>query len=222
MSLCIFDLDGTLLNTLPTISHYGNSALAEVGFPEIALERYKYLIGDGRDVLIHRMLGEFDADTDDNFLKARKAYDTLYEADYMYLAKPYPNIKETLSELKKHGVKLAVLSNKPDNVAYAIVKDVFGDTFSEVWGKRSDYPTKPNPTAALEICGIMNETPENTVFIGDTSVDIKTGKNAGFYTIGVQWGFRDRKELEDAGADFVAESAKDIIEPIITKLKKDA
>ena len=217
MSLCIFDLDGTLLNTLPTIAYYGNCALEKFGFPKIEEERYKHLIGDGRDVLIHRMLAEFGADTDENFEKVRAAYDTLYEADYMYLAKPYPHIEEMLGELKKRSIKLAVLSNKPDNVARPIVQSTFGDTFSEIWGKRDDFPTKPNPTAALEICRIMNEDVNNTVFIGDTAVDIKTGKNAGFYTIGVEWGFRDRKELEDAGADFIAKSALDIVNAVFDR-----
>ncbi len=218
MSLCIFDLDGTLLNTLPTIAYYGNSALEKFGFPKIEEERYKVLIGDGRDVLIHRMLAETDSDTDDNFQKVRAAYDTLYEADYMYLAKPYPHIEEMLDELKNRGIKLAVLSNKPDNVARPIVQNTFGDTFSEVWGKRSDFPTKPDPSAALEICKIMGEDVKDTVFIGDTSVDIKTGKNAGFYTIGVEWGFRDRKELEDAGADYIATDAIEIIDAVFNKL----
>lgn len=219
MALCIFDLDGTLLNTLPTIAHYGNSALKEFNFPEIEPERYKHLIGDGRDILIHRMLGEFDADTDDNFQKVRTAYDTLYEADYMYLAKPYPYIEELLTALKDNNIKLAVLSNKPDNVAGAIVKEVFGDTFSEVWGKRSDYPTKPDPTAALEICRLLGELPKDTVFIGDTSVDVNTGKNAGMFTVGAEWGFRDRKELEDAGADFIAKTAIDIIQAVVDRIK---
>lgn len=218
MSLCIFDLDGTLLNTLPTIAHYGNCALVKFGFPEIKEERYKTLVGDGRDVLIHRMLAEFNSGTDENFEKVRAAYDSLYEADYMYLAKPYSHIKEMLGGLKERGVKLAVLSNKPDNVARPIVQSVFGDIFSEIWGKRDDFPTKPDPTAALEICRIMNEDASDTVFIGDTSVDIITGKNAGFYTIGVEWGFRDRKELEDAGADFIAKSALDIVDAVFDRI----
>ncbi len=218
MALCIFDLDGTLLNTLPTISHYGNSALAEYGFPKIDTERYKYLIGDGRDVLIHRMLAETDSDTNENFEKVRTAYDSLYEADYMYLAKPYRYVEESLLALKNNGIKLAVLSNKPDNVANPIVKQVFGDTFAEIWGKREGYPAKPDPSTALEICKIMNENPENTVFIGDTAVDINTGKNAGLYTIGTEWGFRTREELESAGADYVATDAMDMAEHIISKL----
>lgn len=218
MSLCIFDLDGTLLNTLPTIAYYGNSALEKFGFPKIEEERYKALIGDGRDILIHRMLAEFGADTDENFQKVRAAYDNLYEADYLYLAKPYPYVEEMLGKLKESGIKLAVLSNKPDNVARPIVENTFGDTFSEIWGKRDDFPTKPNPTAALEICRIMNEDVNNTVFIGDTAVDVKTGKNAGFYTIGVEWGFRDRKELEDAGADYIAKSALDIVNAVFDRI----
>lgn len=218
MALCIFDLDGTLLNTLPTIAHYGNCALAEHGFGKIAEERYKHLVGDGRDLLIHRMLGEWNADNDENFQKVRTSYDRRYEAGYLYLAKPYEGIMEAVSELKKRGVKLAVLSNKPDNVAAAIVKEVFGDIFSVAWGNRPDFPRKPDPTSALEICRILGEDAENTVFIGDTSVDIFTGRNAGFYTIGAEWGFRDRKELENAGADFVAGSPSEIVRAVFDRI----
>lgn len=212
--LCIFDLDGTLLNTLPTIAYYGNLALGKINLAPIPEERYKALVGDGRDLLIHRMLAEYNADTAENYETVGAAYDAAYEADVMYLTKPYDGIPELLSALKSSGVKLAVLSNKPHNVANPIVREVFGDIFDEAWGKRTDFPTKPNPAAAHEICRILGISAAETAFIGDTSVDIATGKNAGFYTIGAAWGFRSVAELRDAGADFIANKAPEIADAI--------
>lgn len=209
-NLYIFDLDGTLLNTLPTIAHYGNSALEKFGFGRICEERYKTLVGDGRDVLIHRMLAEHGADTAENFDHVGGAYDALYEADVMYLTRPYDGIPELLRDLKSAGVRLAVLSNKPDNVVNPIAKSVFGGVFDLVRGKTPEFPTKPDPASALDICARLGGEPQHTTFVGDTSVDIKTGKNGGFYTVGVKWGFRGRDELTAAGADFIARSAEDI------------
>ena len=98
--LCIFDLDGTLTNTIPAISHFGNSALLKFGFPEIPMDRYKLLVGNGRDLLIHRMLEEFDADTEENYVNVGKAYDAGYEADPLYKTAPYDGIIELLDSLK--------------------------------------------------------------------------------------------------------------------------
>ncbi len=212
--LVIFDLDGTLLNTLPTIAYYGNYALKLYGLPTIETERYKALIGDGRDLLIHRMLAESGNDTSELYQAVGAAYDRAYEAGQMYLTEPYEGIKEMLVELKKSGVRLAVLSNKPHNVTSVIVERVFPDVFDEVWGKKQEYPVKPSPDAPLEICRLIGAEPRDTAFVGDTAVDIKTGKNAGFLTIGVEWGFRDREELEGAGADFIVKHASEIIKEI--------
>ncbi len=209
-NLYIFDLDGTLLNTLPTIAHYGNSALEKFGFGGICEERYKTLVGNGRDVLIHRMLAEHGADTAENFDRVGGVYDALYEADVMYLTRPYDGIPELLRDLKAAGVRLAVLSNKPDNVVNPIAKSVFGGVFDIIRGKTPEFPTKPDPASALDICARLGCAPQRTTFVGDTSVDIKTGKNGGFYTVGVEWGFRGRDELTAAGADFIARSAEDI------------
>lgn len=210
IKLAIFDLDGTLLNTLPTIAYYGNKALGEYGLPPIEQERYKALIGNGRDLLIHRMLAETGDDTPDLYEKVGAVYDGAYEADQLYLTELYDGIEELLKNLKGKGIRLAVLSNKPDNVVKPIVDKVFGGIFDEVWGKRADYSVKPAPDAAFEICRRLGFLPEETAFVGDTSVDIETGKNAGFLTVGVEWGFRERKELEQAGADIVVKHASEI------------
>ncbi|MBQ7793718.1 MAG: HAD family hydrolase [Clostridia bacterium] len=212
--LCIFDLDGTLLNTLPTIAYYGNNALEAYGLPPIELERYKILVGDGRDMLIHRMLKEYESDTLELYEKVGAVYDAAYEADYMFKTEPYDGIDELLAALSRQGIKLAVLSNKPHNVAKVIVEKIFPNIFCEIWGKRPDYPTKPSPEAALEICSLAGTAADETVFIGDTSVDIITGKNAHFHTIGCEWGFRTKAELENAGADLIAKTPAEIIEYI--------
>lgn len=212
--LIIFDLDGTLLNTLPTIAFYGNKALSEYGLPTIEVERYKALIGNGRDLLIHRMLAENGNDTPDLYEKVGAVYDAAYEADQLYLTEPYENVEELLKMLNWNEVKLAVLSNKPDNVVKPIVEKMFGGIFDEVWGKRVDYPVKPAPDSAFEICRRLGVSAEETAFVGDTSVDIETGKNAGFKTVGVEWGFRGRAELEKAGANLIVKNAWEIAEKL--------
>lgn len=214
IKLVIFDLDGTLLNTLPTIAFYGNKALGEYDLPPIEEERYKVLVGNGRDLLIHRMLAETGNDTPDLYDKVGMVYDTAYEADQLYLTEPYDNVEELLRILKSKGIRLAVLSNKPDNVVKPIVEKVFGGVFDEVWGKRVDYPVKPAPDSAFEICRRLGVSAEETAFVGDTSVDIETGKNAGFKTVGVEWGFRDRAELEKAGANLIVKNAWEIAEKL--------
>lgn len=212
--LCIFDLDGTLSDTLPTIAYYGNKALEKFAHPPIEQERYKKLVGDGRDELIHRMLACSNSDTPEEFARVGAAYDAAYEADTLYLTKPYDGIDELLKKLRASGIRLAVMSNKPHNVVCDVVKKLFGDCFDVVYGKKDEFEAKPNPRAALEICRIMQVAPEDTAFIGDTNVDMKTGINGGFFPIGVLWGFRDRQELETAGAAALAERAEDIFDII--------
>ena len=113
---CIFDLDGTLTNTINAIAHFGNIALAAFGLPEIPVEDYKIYVGDGRDKLIHRMLGVYGKDNAEMFEKVRDVYDENYENDYLYDTDAYDGIRELLEELKENGIKIAVCSNKPDNV----------------------------------------------------------------------------------------------------------
>lgn len=213
--LCIFDLDGTLTNTIPAISHFGNSALLKFGFPEIPMDRYKLLVGNGRDLLIHRMLEEFDADTEENYVNVGKAYDAGYEADPLYKTAPYDGIIELLDSLKNSGIKIAVLTNKPDNVAQDVVKLFFGDRFDLIVGQKPGVKIKPNPDGAFFIAKELGAQTSETVFIGDTYVDISTGKNAGMKSVGVLWGFRDEAELLDAGADYIVAHPREIADIIL-------
>ncbi len=205
--LYIFDLDGTLTDTLSTISYFANRALEKNGFSAIPIERYRYLVGNGRDVLVHRMLAESGSDTEENFIKVGADYDYGYEHDMLYLTKPYDGITDALQTLKSRGNTLAVLSNKPTNIVEYVIDELFPKgLFSYVSGQRSGIPTKPQPDGALKAAEVLGFKPSECVFIGDTNVDINTGKNAGMQTVGVLWGFRDREELENAGADRIISS----------------
>lgn len=209
--LCIFDLDGTLTNTITAIAHFGNTALASRGFAPIETEKYKKFVGDGRTVLIHRMLEYYGADTPEMFDSVCAEYDRCYEADPMYKTGPYDGIPELLKKLKAAGVKIAVCSNKPHNVVCDVVKTVFGDMFDIVRGISDGDKTKPDPDCALKIMAAEGCTRGECVFIGDTNVDINTAKAAGVESIGVLWGFRDRQELEDAGAEHIVQYPYEIL-----------
>ena len=197
---CIFDLDGTLTNTINAIAHFGNIALAAFGLPEIPVEDYKIYVGDGRDKLIHRMLGVYGKDNAEMFEKVRDVYD---------------GIRELLEELKENGIKIAVCSNKPDNVVHFVTDNIFGENyFDAVHGVIDGMPTKPNPFTALEIAKKLGVKPSECLFLGDTNVDIFTAKNAGMTSVGVLWGFRTRNELVQAGADYIAENPHVILQLI--------
>lgn len=210
MKAYIFDLDGTLSDTLSSIAFYCNTALKKYDFSEIETEQYKYLVGNGRDKLIHRALRHNGADTEENFKKVCTEYDRLYENDVICLAKPYDGITDMLTALKENGIKIAVLSNKPHNVTVKIVKILFGDIFDAVYGYRENVALKPEPDGALLLAKELGITPSNCVFIGDTDNDILTGVNAGMKTIGVLWGFRNEQELRNAGADYIVNTASEI------------
>lgn len=213
--LCVFDLDGTLMNTIPAISHFGNQALKKFGFPEIEPDRYKLLVGNGRDLLIHRMLAETDSDTDENYENVGKAYDSAYEADPLYKTAPYDGILELLDALKAKGLTLAVLSNKPDNVTQDVVRLFFGDRFDVIAGQKPGIKVKPDPAGVFLILDELGITASESFFIGDTYVDISTGKNAGIESIGVLWGFRDEAELKGAGADHIVGHPSEILDIIL-------
>lgn len=213
MNKCaIFDLDGTLLNTIETIKFYANSALKKFGFNEISADRYKYLVGNGAKVLVERMLMENNCLNDENFKNVYKVYNELYNADVQYLTEIYPGILNLLAGLKENGYKLAVLSNKPNNAAIEAVKHYFGDTFDIIYGAFEDLPKKPDPTILNKLLSELNCDIENSIYIGDTGVDMKTGKAGKLLTIGVLWGFREKEELMENGADILVSTPEEILE----------
>ena len=211
INTCIFDLDGTLLNTITTITYYVNKTMRHYGLRELTLSECKSFVGNGAVKLMRRAIdavGGCEADFDEIL----STYISYYDEDPYYLTAPYPGIEELLDALKRDGIRLAVLSNKQDSSTKSVVEHFFPEVFDCVMGGLDGVPLKPDPTVAKMILTSLGSTPEQTAWIGDTSVDVMTGKNLGaMLTVGVSWGFRDRAELEGAGADVIADAAEEIL-----------
>lgn len=209
---CIFDLDGTLADTLSTIVNYGNTALKAHSYKTIEIDTYKHLAGDGRNELIRRMLRTVGDEELKGYEKVGKTYDTLYENDVIGYTKPFEGMKDLLICLKKKHIKIAVLTNKPNNVVPEIIEVLFGRGFFDAClGQTDNIKRKPSPDGALLIVEQFNILPEECLYIGDTNVDMQTGNSAGMPTVGVLWGFRDKQELLDSGAKYIAEKPMDIL-----------
>ena len=210
--LCIFDLDGTLLDTLPTIAYYCNLTLREFNLPEIPEERYKYLVGNGAKVLIERMIDEVGADRKKYFDKMFKFYNKEYDKNVSYLTKAFDGVPELLAGLKEMGIGTAVISNKPDFAAVNVVKLFLGDLIDIAHGGREGIPLKPAPDGVFKIFEEAGVTADECLYIGDTGTDMETGKNSGIFSIGVLWGFRKEDELLKNGADLIVSHPLEILE----------
>jgi phosphoglycolate phosphatase len=209
----MFDLDGTLADTLADIAAAGNHAMAAVGRPGFPVERYRTLAGQGLDRLIHDALGPEHQQQAD---AARAAFLSYYAQHRYDHTAPYAGLPAVLDALGDAGVALAVMSNKPDEATVDMVRQVFGRwPFAAVRGHRPGYRVKPDPTAALEIAAELSIPPDRWAYVGDTDVDMHTGKSAGFYTIGVTWGFRDEAELRDAGADAIIHRPAELLDRLL-------
>ncbi len=216
IKLCVFDLDGTVMDTLCSIAYFVNYTLNKMGFEEIETEKFKYFAGDGRAALIHRSLEYIGGDTDENFNLATKYYDEAYEGNFMHLSKPFDGIKEELQKLKNAGVIITVLSNKPHNVAKAVIEETFGPGFfAYVAGQRDNVPKKPHPAGFVYIAEKFGIPCRECMMVGDTDVDMITAKNAGAHSLGVLWGFRPRAELEENGAEVIVKSVTELADSVI-------
>lgn len=200
----IFDLDGTLSNTLESLSVSGNLALREIGMEPFPKDRYRYFVGDGADELVKRMLIA-NGDTECvHYDELRAAYRKTFAEHADYKVTVYDGMPETLKELKIRGYKLAVLSNKPHKQAIEVVEKLYGaGIFDHIQGNVREIPRKPSPDGALITASAIGLESSEIIYVGDTSTDMQTGKNAGMFTVGVLWGFRERDELEENGADII-------------------
>lgn len=209
---CVFDLDGTLLQTLDTITYHLNNTLKSEGLSEITVKDTAAFIGNGARKLVGRAVkvsGDVSAEKTERVLAA---YNEAYNTDPFPLTYPYPGISELIDALYSRGVKLAVVTNKPEITARKLVEHFFGEKFLYVYGGRPGAVLKPDPTDTLEVINNLGVSPCKCAFVGDTSVDIITGKNAKVaLSVGVSWGFRNRAELTACGADFVADSAEQLL-----------
>lgn len=211
---CIFDLDGTLLNTLDTIAYFGNEALENFGIEPIPTEEYKNLVGNGSKILIERMLKFRDADTE-KCEEIHKWYKEKYDNDFLYLTKVYDGIIAMLETLKEMGIKTAILSNKDDSTTKKVAEIMLDDGLIDLcMGAREGKPLKPDPESVFEIVESFGVARGECLYIGDTGTDIETAKNAGLCSVGVLWGFRTEEELRAEGADIIASRPEEIIHAI--------
>lgn len=209
----IFDLDGTLLDSLYDIAICANIVLKEHKLPVHEIDDYKKFVGGGAEILIRNCTPK---DTSEILIeKLLKRFKEVYEENLHSNTKPYEGIYDLLEELSKYKVKLAVLSNKPHEFTVKYVNKFFNKyNILEIHGQKENIPKKPNPTAAINIANSFNISCEKTFFVGDTDVDMKTGKNANMIAVGVKWGFRSLDELLENGADFIVEKPLDILDLI--------
>jgi phosphoglycolate phosphatase len=207
----VFDLDGTLLDTLDDIAGAMNAALGELDAPLHPVEAYRQLVGQGLEVLAYKVLPEHRRD-EATIAACVAAMRREYKRTWAKATKPYSGVPELLSALEGLTIKTAVLSNKADDFVKKMVAHYFsGRHFEMVLGDGGAFPLKPDPTAALHIASSMDIAPASCVFIGDSNVDMQTARNAGMFPLGVLWGFRPAEELLSSGAKFLAKSPADII-----------
>ena len=209
--LVIFDLDGTLLNTIDDLAHSTNHALRENGFPEHAIDEYRFFVGNGINKLFERALPD-GARTEENIRKIRAKFLTYYDLHKADHSHPYEGIPELLEQLQAEGTQLAVASNKYQEATRALIARFFPQIrFVEVLGQREGVPTKPDPGIVDEIRTKAGRSREETLYVGDSGVDMQTALNSGVTACGVTWGFRPRAELESFSPDHIAERPADIL-----------
>jgi len=206
----IFDLDGTLLDTLKDLADAANMSLEYFGFPLHPVDAYRYFVGEGLRTLAQRILPVAVGDTEiEQFMEK---FTEIYKGNWDATSAPYPGVSAMVNVLSDAGLQLAVLSNKPHVFTTICVETFFpGNPFRYVYGSRDGVPRKPDPTAAIEIAKKMGLSIEEILYVGDTATDMQTGNNAGMKTIGVEWGFRDRKELEKNNAWQIIASPDEVL-----------
>lgn len=210
----LFDLDGTLLNTVDDLANSLNFVLKQHGFTEHPVEKYKYFVGNGMEKLVQRVLPTAHQDEETVAILLNE-FQKKYNECWHDATRPYPGIVELLDNLKSLGIKMSVLSNKDDQFTSVIIDYFFGsDRFDFVVGARDNVPKKPDPTAALEIIRESNIQPSSYLYLGDSGVDMQTANAAGLYALGATWGFRDVDELQANGAKKLIYNPMDIIELI--------
>lgn len=206
----IFDLDGTLLNTLDDLADAANWVCAQNGWPVHPTAAYKYMVGNGIPKLVERF-SPAGQRTPERLAQTLAQFTARYDTHKEDKTAPYPGIAAVLDALHAEGVQTAVFSNKADALCGAILSHYFGSRFTAVRGSRPGVPTKPDPAGLLDLMRAIGASAETTLFVGDSDVDILTGHNAGLPAMGVLWGFRGEAELTAAGADHLAAAPEDIL-----------
>ena len=199
----VFDLDGTLLDTLLDLAAAGNHALTALGLPTHSADDFQRMVGHGMPNLVRSMLPE-DSRDDETFRQAFTLFTDYYSHNMTRHTRPYPGIPELLEMLAREGVLLAVLSNKKDLFTTQIIDHYFPGLFSHVMGLSDKYPPKPQPDSLLALLQSMQARPESALYCGDSDVDVFTAQNAGIPCCGVLWGFHSEERLRAGGASYLA------------------
>ena len=209
--LMIFDLDGTLLNTIADLATATNQALASYGYPTHETDRYNYFVGNGIDKLFERALPEGEK-TERNVLRIRERFIPYYDEHCTDFTKPYPHIPELLETIQRKGLRIAVASNKYQQATSKLIPFYFPNIqFAAVFGQRKGVPRKPDPTTVIDIMNRVGVSREETFYVGDSNVDMQTARHAHVDGIGVTWGFRPREELEKDHPFAIVDKAEEIL-----------
>ena len=205
----VFDLDGTLLDTLPDLVVLTNAALNEQGFPSRTTDEIHSFVGNGARALMYQAVPA-DA-TPEQAEAAMRRWMELYPSIGNKLTKPYPHMEETLAELKRRGIALGVLSNKFDQGVHDVIDAYLPGVFGVQHGECADIPRKPDPTGLLRSIDELGSSPARTAYVGDSPGDVVTSRNAGTFAIGVAWGYHHADALRKAGADVVVDDARELL-----------
>lgn len=210
--LVIFDLDGTLLNTIADLATATNQALKHYGYPIHEVDAYRFFVGNGINKLFERALPEGER-TEENILKIRSRFVPYYDVHNADLSRPYPGITELLHALQQQGIMIAVASNKYQAATRKLIAHYFSEiNFVEVLGQREGIPAKPDPCIVHDIIAKAGVKQEEVLYVGDSNVDMQTAHNAGVTAVGVAWGFRPRAELEALHPAYILEEAEELLQ----------
>lgn len=211
--MVIFDLDGTLLNTLEDLADAGNYALKCFGFPTHAIDKYRYFVGNGIPKLIERIVPE-NCENEAQ-IEVYEAFCSYYELHMNDNTRPYDGIIEMLESLKRKNIISIVVTNKADDFAGIIVKKYFGSLIEKTYGSIEGYPKKPDPYWVNKAIEDFGFDISEIVYVGDSGVDMQTAVNSGLYSCGVTWGFRDKEELIANGAEIICSDCNELKKIII-------
>lgn len=210
IKMAVFDLDGTLVDSLTDLAISVNKGLKAVGLPEHPVDSYRKFVGNGRQKLVERAMGDFS--DREKFNSVMEIFNSEYAAHCNDNTSAYEGCDVLLNCLDEKGIMTAVLSNKPDEFVGAILSKLYpAHSFDEAWGQKPQYRCKPDGEALHAILSLHGVKPGECVYIGDSDVDVFTARNAGVKMAGVSWGFRGKKELLEAGAPFVADTAEELL-----------
>ena len=204
----LFDMDGTLLDTLEDLCDSTNHALAQMGYPLRGIEEIRRFIGNGAEKQIRRAVPE--GTSEGKIMETLAAFRAYYQDHCQIKTKVYDGLLDVLSELKEKGVKMAVVSNKPDAAVKKLSREYFGDRLDYAIGPSDGVRCKPYPDMAETALKALGIAKKDAVFVGDSEVDVQTGLNAGLDVIAVSWGFRSRKVVIEAGASKIADNASEL------------